>query len=801
MKKIFSILLIAVMMISSLSVNIFAEKHEEKEEESTKPIIEEVILQSDPSLVAEQGEEKYINFSLPSGNDEITDIIASTDSPNNCYVIKTASGNGKITVKIKITNAAEQGTYKVTVKAKAGNKSVYGECNVRVNVNKRDFPGKDEEINLISRSTTELNPGEEASIYFETERPFFGLSFYGLRATSDSPNNCYITNTYGGRGDVELRVRIPQSAEAGTYKVSVTGKARIDGETVKVYGEAYVRVNGGSQNKAQLKINRVDVLPEANIVPGSYVAFGYEIENISDVLAKNIELNIFGLAEAGLSVRGGTTTQKVKAIEPGKKTYVYYEMNVGKTAKFGSYEIKTSLSYESEFNKEPIKEETSAFINIGGDASQDSQLIIQDLKFPAATLGVNKTFDVSFKIRNQGQSVAKRIRASAKSDDPSGVVSRTVSDILVRDLAPGEEETVSYKFFTTKGGSTKNYPINIKIEYLDDFTENKEPKTVEQIVGVFLNNPESIGDGKDAKKSTPKLIIDRYEFTPKLPLAGNEFEMNLSFYNTNAKKAVKNIKIDLTSQDTTDSNSNTSGSSVFTPVDSSNTFYIGRIAPNGKVEKTIRMFVVPDATAKTYTITANFEYEDDENNEYKSSENIGVPVYQESKLDIDPINYQTNAFVGDNIPITANFYNTGKVTLYNFKVTLTADNATINNGTYYIGNFNSGGQDIYEGSIMPNEPGEIKAQLKFTYEDSTGEVKEQVEDINITVDEAPPMDPELGPDGMPMPDGPMMGDTPWYKKPLFYIPVAVLLLGAIGFTIYKKTKNKNKEKDLKIDED
>ena len=807
MKKIFSILLIAVMMISTLSVDIYAEnpnkpsKPGQSTEPSTTPAVEEVILQSDPSLVAEQGEEKYINFSLPSGNDEITDIIASTDSPNNCYVIKTASGNGKITVKIKITNAAEQGTYKVTVKGKSGNKNVYGECNVRVNVNKRDTLGKDEEINLISRSTTELNPGEEASIYFETERPFFGLSFYGLRATSDSPNNCYITNTYGGRGDVELRVRIPQSAEAGTYKVSVAGKARIDGETVKVYGEAYVRVNGGSQNKAQLKINRVDVLPEANIVPGSYVALGYEIENISDVLAKNIDLNISLPAEAGLSVRGGTTTQKVKAIEPGKKTYVYYEMNVGKTAKFGSYEIKTSLSYESEFNKEAIKEETSAFINIGGDASQNSQLIIQDLKFPAATLGVNKTFDVSFKIRNQGQSVAKSIRASAKSDDPSGVVSRTVSDILVRDLAPGEEETVSYKFFTTKGGSTKNYPINIKIEYLDDFTDSKEPKTVEQIIGVFLNNPENIGDGKDAKKSTPKLIIDRYEFTPKLPLAGNEFEMNLSFYNTNAKKAVKNIKIDLTSQDTTDNNSNTSGSSVFTPVDSSNTFYIGRIAPNGKVEKTIKMFVVPDATAKTYTITANFEYEDDENNEYKSSENIGVPVYQESKLDIDPINYQTNAFVGDNIPITANFYNTGKVTLYNFKVTLTSDNATINNGTYYIGNFNSGGQDIYEGSIMPNEPGEIKAQLKFSYEDSTGEVKEQVEDINITVDEAPPMDPELGPDGMPMPDGNMAVDVPWYKNPLFYIPTALVLLGAIAFVIFKKIKNKNKEKDLKIDED
>lgn len=796
MKKIFSILLIAIMMISTLSVNMYAE-------ETTKPIIEEEILQADPASPVQRGNTVTYNFKSSNSNDTITNVTADTNSLNNCYVISTASSNNIITVKVKITSNAEQGTYKLTVRGKIGNKSAYGETNIRVDgeyKKPQERPKeKIDEIDLISNSTSELKPGDDTSVIFEADRYFYGLSFYGIKATSDSPSNCYIVNAFGGR-EVEVRVRIPQSAEAGTYKISVTGKTRIDGEIVKVSGEAYVRVNGGSQNKAQLKINRVDVLPEANIVPGSYVAFGYEIENISDVLAKNVELNISGLAAAGLSVKGGTTTQKVKAIEAGKKIYLYYEMNVAKTAKFGSYEIKTDLSYESEFNKEPIKEETTAFINIGGDASQDSQLIIQDLKFPSATLGVNKTFDVSFKIRNQGQSIAKRIRASAKSDDPSGVVSRTVSDILVRDLAPGEEETVSYKFFTTKGGSTKNYPINIKIEYLDDFTEGKEPKTVEQIVGVFLNNPENVGDGKDAKKSTPKLIIDRYEFEPKLPLAGNEFEMNLSFYNTNAKKAVKNIKIDLTSQDTSKSDSNTAGSSVFTPVDSSNTFYIGRIAPSGKVEKTIKMFVVPDATAKTYNITANFEYEDDENNEYKSSENIGVPVYQESKLDIDPINYQTNAMVGDNIPITANFYNTGKVTLYNFKVTLTADNATVNNGTYYIGNFNSGGQDVYEGSIMPNEPGEIKGKLKFTYEDSTGEVKEKEEDINITVEEAPPVDENAGPDGMPMPDG-AMGEAPWYKKPLFIIPVALVILGAIGFVVFKKLKNKKKEKDLKIDED
>ena len=42
------------------------------------------------------------------------------------------------------------------------------------------------------------------------------------------------------------------------------------------------------------------------------------------------------------------------------------------------------------------------------------------------------------------------------------------------------------------------------------------------------------------------------------------------------------------------------GGSVFTPVDSSNTFYIDNIPPKGRVEKKITMFTVPDAN-KTYS--------------------------------------------------------------------------------------------------------------------------------------------------------------------------------------------------------
>lgn len=47
MKKIFSILLIAVMMISTLSVNIYAEKDGESTTTPSKPIVEDETLVTD----------------------------------------------------------------------------------------------------------------------------------------------------------------------------------------------------------------------------------------------------------------------------------------------------------------------------------------------------------------------------------------------------------------------------------------------------------------------------------------------------------------------------------------------------------------------------------------------------------------------------------------------------------------------------------------------------------------------------------------------------------------------------------
>lgn len=320
-----------------------------------------------------------------------------------------------------------------------------------------------------------------------------------------------------------------------------------------------------------------------------------------------------------------------------------------------------------------------------------------------------------------------------------------------------------------------------------------------------ISDPGSVAEGKSQNKNKPKLIISKYTFSPKTPMAGEEFTMNLSFYNTNADKAVRNIKIFLTSSDSpqsaTPGESSSLGSSVFTPVDSSNTFYIPYIAPGGIVNKEIKLSSARTIAAKNYEVKANFEYEDKDGNEFTAEELIGIPIIQESKLDTGEVNIPGPGMVGDPVEINLDFYNTGKQTLYNLMVKAEGD-FRVEPTQYYVGNFQSGSSDSFSFSATPEEAGPKKGKIVFTYEDSTGEEKKVEKEFELIVDEGGMTDPNMGPDGEII--DPNMNVNPdeamGFKKFIPYITAGVLLLAIAIFLILKKRKNKKSAKELEIDE-
>ncbi|WP_077369505.1 COG1361 S-layer family protein [Anaerosalibacter sp. Marseille-P3206] len=517
----------------------------------------------------------------------------------------------------------------------------------------------------------------------------------------------------------------------------------------------------------RIVISKVDISPES-INPGDEVTVGLNIENKGSIDAKDIKFTLDGLSNEGFVMATGSNIKYQPKLSGSGVGYIKFDLKASKKIPRGGHGLDLKISYKDSQNKE-YEDSQKFFINIDEKSGKNSNILIENISYPEGTVRPGTNFTIGFDVKNVGEIDANNVKVVVESPDPA-VIPKTATTKKINKLALGESANLTYVLSPTDEATSKNYPINITIEYTDELSTGEDKYIVTQYLGVYV---EKKGEGN--AKGKPKLIIDKYSFEPTLAKAGENFTMNLSFFNTNSKKAVKNIKISLVVDEKTEQSGN-----VFTPVGSSNTFFIDSIPPKGRVAKSITMFTVPDAKPKSYTITANFEYENADGEEFTATELIGVPVVQQSKLDVGEISIPPEVFIGEPTPMFVEFYNTGKVTLYNTMVRIEGNFQT-ENGNYFVGNFESGSSENFEGTIIPNDMGELKGKIIFSYDDTSGEHVEIVKDFSMNVIEAPPMEDSL--EEMP-PE-----KTSLFKKKGFWITV-IIALSVGGFFFYKKRKKK-----------
>ncbi len=244
----------------------------------------------------------------------------------------------------------------------------------------------------------------------------------------------------------------------------------------------------------------------------------------------------------------------------------------------------------------------------------------------------------------------------------------------------------------------------------------------------------------------------------------------------------------LTLAEETSSESEKSGN-IFTPVNSSNTYYFDAIAPKSTVDKELRLYVVPNAQPKTYTLTVNFEYEDETGKEYTATELLGINVKQITELSMDEIVLPESVEQYAPVTVSFSYYNTGKVALNNvmFKIEGDVDSPT---KSTYIGNMEPGASDYYEATFTPNELGQVPVSIVASYEDTSGETIEERRDFVLNVTEPMPVD-----EGMEMEEP----QNPTNFK-LIGIIAGVAIVVVVVIIVLKKRKKK-KEASLLADVD
>jgi len=385
-------------------------------------------------------------------------------------------------------------------------------------------------------------------------------------------------------------------------------------------------------------------------------------------------------------------------------------------------------------------------------------------------------------VANKGTMEARNVRVSllGLKDDGFGLYHDTSLKTLNR-MAGEDKATFRYTLLPAANLARGNYGLTAKIEY-----EDLQGKAYTAEHQFFV----PVRSGAIAN-SVPKVIISQYSCEPAIAKAGERFRLNLSFLNTSKDKTVTNIKIYFT---VPEGGTGSSGS-VFSPVNSSNTVFIDAISPKGTYYQSLEFYTIPDAAPKTYTLTANFEYEDEAGKEYKATELIGIPVSQQVKLETSELVLPPEVFVGEPVAVSLDFYNTGKAKLSNLMLKLEGNFET-QNATYYVGNFDVGASDYFEGMLIPNTPGPLEGAIVITYEDPSGEQAEIRKEFSLNAIEM--VMPDMPPGVMPE-DAASSGSS---GKTWLIAGGTLLAALILAVVLYKKVIKKAiaKRKGLALDE-
>lgn len=597
------------------------------------------------------------------------------------------------------------------------------------------IPGEVNEIEIILKNVSSYSAKSltiKPEITDLTSNPF--------KITFENDSNKISMIAPRGETTTKLTLDVDETAATKTYAVTLNYTYfNTRSEKTQSKDTIYFKVKNPS-SAPNFSIENFKITPES-ISVGSNASIQATLRNLGPLDMHEVEIALEGLDATKISVNGVNNKRYGKIAAGTQQAFTFNILTDGGIAS-GNYPLSYKIKYKDNNGKE-YEWEQKFFINVGGTTSNAKpSLEIRNMAEPKGVYEVNENFSVKFDLINTGDNIAKNVKITATpAGTDSGVVPKSSSIQTLKDLEPGKSKNFSFLFAGTSASKSQNYAIEFLVEYEDGTKKEgvNNVVTFKQYAGANVSNPE--GDKKDdddKKTSKPKIIVSNYVCDPLIVAAGGEFDLTMTFLNTHATKTAKNIKMFLTLSEEKASDTEKTGN-IFTPVDSSNTFYFDSIPSKGTVQKKLRLFTVPDAQPKTYTLTVNFEYEDAEGNEFTATELLGINVEQPTKIETGDIFIPEMAEVGMPISVSFDIFNTGKVTVNNLMIKVEGDVDTQNKSTY-LGNMESGNSQYFDGVFTPMAEGETNVKIIISYDTPSGEHVENPHEFTLMVNPPAPME-------------------------------------------------------------
>lgn len=640
-------------------------------------------------------------------------------------------------------------------------------------------------IGLVPGGDTQVVNAGEKSTYTVEMKNVSSMAARMIRVTlkGDHPFRSDITTlsktvTYlnpNNTAEAVFNVEVSPTADSRIYEFEVVF------DYYNYYDQTY-----SSTEKAYVKVTNNNIEPiialmgttntDNTINPGQPNAVVLNLKNTGTISAKDMRINISGFSNQGVILYNDVDTKSLQELRAGNTELVYFNIVSGKDVGTGTFPLSVNLSYIDDFGGSYTKDFT-VYLNLAGAEDIEAELHIDELKYPDQ-ISANKDFTVTFDVLNTGQSTLKNVEVNYNY--PQEFIAKSNSKIVLKDMAPGERRSVVFKMMAKSETVTESYHSYIETNYYAEGQTPDSAQTTSEYVGLYV-----LGASEGASK--PKLIVEKYDYGDDYVYAGQDFTLDLWIKNTSSAAGTRNIKVTLSSED-----------NVFTPVDSSSSFFVSNIGPNQVSKHTINLKTKIDASVKIYALTTKMEYEDSSGNAYDQNNNpfeetevLSVAVAQPVRLETSELVLPFEIYSGQPFYIEQEFYNMGKSTMYNMMVKL--EGVQTNEGSYFVGNFEAGRSDYFSAQIFTQEMGQFDGKLVYSFEDALGNISTVDKDFSYSVIEAPVFEGEFpgGPidPGMPMEEPSNNG---WVK----YAIGAAILFAVALFFILRSRKKKRLAKEL-----
>ena len=648
----------------------------------------------------------------------------------------------------------------------------------------------DPDISIKQQTIPTIKAGQSGLIAFTLENASFSFaSDVTVTVTSptseiriepeDSIIKVNALSIYG-KADVAIPVTAsPSALGQQTFAVTVTCKSSKDLFSQQSYTfsgtVSFVVERGVSILQPVIKEMKFNA---AEYHAGDSPVLSFTVENPNGFSLWDVTATLAGFIDGAVDPADPDQTFIISELGAYQSKKFTVKMKTGENTAPQIYNFSLELSATDEFG-EKYSATKGAYFTVteipekqpDDFTDQSPRVIIDSFKMNPTKAQPGDKITLKLNLLNLGVLNAENVKVSVGGYEAEYITLREITpQKTVGKIECQQTATVEYSMtLSSVFPQGQNVPITVSLSYGDLTGKNYVDTAIINIVSPIPEQKQE--QPKDPEPEfvapvykVPKVIIESFETDTDLIGAGTEFELTFTLKNTSEDLDVENLRITLMDS--------SSGSPVFTPVNSGYSFFMEKVEKLGTHTLSIPLFAKVAAESGIYSLNFQIEYEyyvqtGEKTGDYREHslvETISLKVVQPINIEVSNFYCDYMGYTNGQTYVSFSYSNKSRSNLYFMNIDVEG-NGSIADGKIELGSIPSGYSDSVDFTLMlGDEPGQQEFNIVFNFKDSLNQETTIKYPFTIMVEEMSYIDPGFYEDE---PFDPGMYEEPMEEQGIF----------------------------------